>query len=88
MLYADVEMCAAARAWRAARHYRMTIAELRAECPNAKRPGGHNVRRAASLVSNRYRLTKRLVRSGRYWQVGAAVGFVSQYTRVPKLSGP
>lgn len=23
-----------------------------------------------------------------YWQVGAAVGFVSQYIRVPKLSGP
>ena len=23
-----------------------------------------------------------------YWQVGAAVGFVSQYMRVPKLSGP
>lgn len=23
-----------------------------------------------------------------YWQVGAAVGLVSQYTRVPKLSGP
>src|SRR5215204_5430192 len=62
--------------------------------PEASRPDGTPERDAARrtmcppgrvIVA---RLTVGQSASRPYEQVGAAVGFVSQYTRVPKLSGP
>ena len=86
MRHADVGMCAIARRLRAAcdgRHidrFEQTNGPKSGVARRTECPPGH---------SEIGRLTKRGRRCvAVYWQVAAAVGFVSQYTRVPKLSGP